>query len=58
MSEPCFMRCPILTAARDSLTYCTSSCMAFMEGEKEFGCKLINKNSEEESWHKKNESVW
>ena len=54
MSEPYFMICPILTAAaRDSLTYCTSSCMAFMGGEKEFGCKLINKNSEEESWHKK-----
>ena len=53
MSEPYFMICPILTSARDSRTYCTSSCMAFMEGEKEFGCKLINKYSEEESWHKK-----
>ena len=53
MSEPYFMICPIFTVARDSRTYCTSSCMAFIESEKEFGCKLINKNSKEESWHKK-----
>lgn len=53
MNHPCFMICPIITAARDSRTYCTSNYMAFIESEEKFGCKLINKNSEEESWHKK-----
>lgn len=51
LNGPRYMVCPILST-KDRRTYCDTKCMAFMVSSQGFGCKLINQNSEKESWHK------
>ena len=51
-NNPEYKQCPILSS-KDRTIYCTSRCMAFMSIGETYACKLINKNSKEESWHKR-----